>query len=166
MTQAELAFYELVPRALKDIASEMHKLNENKTAQVAKRTETKETLIVKDCEKPYWDENRKAVFVPIINKFLDAKNLCEEEKNWNDAMELAKKNGKSLPSRKEMLILAYFEDEINAILEANGGDKLNGWYWASSEYYSTGALDVHFSNGNFRYSAKYYGNSVRAVTAM
>lgn len=166
MTQAELTFFEMVPRALRDIASELHKLNENKPAQVEKEPETKEIPVTKDYGKPYWDENRKAVFVPIINKFLDAKNLCEEEKSWYDAMELAKKNGKELPSRKEMLILAYFEDEINSILEANGGDKLDGWYWASSEYHSSNAWSMNFSNGNLYYNNKYIYGYVRAVAAI
>lgn len=166
MTQAELTFFEMVPRALRDIASELHKLNENKPAQVEKEPETKETPAMKDYGKPYWDENRKAVFVPIINKFLDAKDLCDGEKNWNDAMELAKQNGKELPSRKEMLILAYFVDEINAILEENGGEKLEGWYWASTELSFNNAWSMYFSNGGLYYYYKSNANSVRAVAAI
>lgn len=166
MTLLEQTFYEVVPRALRDIASELHKLNENKSSQVEKEPETKETPTMKDYGKPYWDENRKAVFVPIINKFLDAKDLCEEEKNWNDAMELAKQNGKELPSKKEVLILAYFVNEINAILEENGGEKLDGWYWASTEYLSYDAWLMYFSGGGLHYGAKYYTGYVRAVAAI
>ena len=118
----------------------------------------------KDKNKPYWDEERKAVFVPIINKFLDAKDLCNEEKTWYDAMKIARQNGKELPSRKEMLILAYFVDEINAILEENGGEKLKGWYWASTEYSSTTAWYMTFSNGYLYRGYKYFTHSVRAVT--
>lgn len=118
---------------------------------------------MKDNSKPYWDEERKAVFVPIINKFLDAKNLCEEEKNWNDAMELARQNGKELPSRKEMLILAYFADEINAILEENRGDKLEEWYWTSTESSFTYARLMNFSNWHLISGIKSYTNYVRAV---
>lgn len=118
---------------------------------------------MKDNSKPYWDEERKAVFVPIINKFLDAKDLCNEEKTWYDAMKIARQNGKELPSRKEMLIIAYFADEINAILEKNGGEKLEGWYWTSREYNSNSVWYMNFINGTLHLGNKTGAGNIRTI---
>ncbi len=60
----------------------------------------------------------------------------------------------------------YFKDEINALLEEHGGDKLEDWYWASTEYYSFIAWFMDFSNGYCNIYAKSSSNYVRAVAAI
>lgn len=81
---------------------------------------------------PSWDEERKAVFIPIINKYIDFKN-SEKEMKWDEAMAYAKKAGKELPSLHDMFAILFFKDEIGAILKEHSGDFLGGWAWTSTE---------------------------------
>lgn len=115
---------------------------------------------------PYWDEEHNGVFVPIINKVLDLNNLCIERKRWIDAMDLAKNAGKELPSREEMLILAYYEDEINEILAQHSGDPLMGWHWSRSEYNDRVARVMLFRNGVMDNLSKVFTCYVRAVSSI
>lgn len=134
---------------------------------------------------PSWDEKRGGVLVPLINLVIDPMNFVEVDEvgeqqvefNWDDAMKLVKESGKRLMSKSESRIVAYFLDEINALLEAHGGQKLSGWYWtcdeyipedkkSSSEYSASNAWYVNFDNGNVNNFSKYYDSYVRAVAAI
>lgn len=116
-----------------------------------------------DSIAPYWDEERKGVVIPLIGKVLHAK--CLGEAGWEGAKKLAKEAGGELFSKKEGYILAYYKDEINELLEAHGGDKLEGWNWCSSEYSALYAWYVSFYGGFVYSSYKYYAGYVRAVSA-
>lgn len=171
LTKAELDYYTQVPSLLKGILDEMRKSNGNKQGVEEPKPAQEETDKPQTEAKapqlvPYWDEERQAVFVPVINKFVDAKRLTEEEVTWNEGMELAKKAGKELPSQHDMFALLLFKDEINAIIEEHGGDILEGWEWASSEYGAYYAWGVYFSNGVVSYVNKYLYYYVRAVAAI
>ena len=117
-----------------------------------------------DSIAPYWDEERQGVVIPLIGKVLHAK--CLGEADWEGAKKLAKKAGGELFSKKEGYILAYYKDEINELLEAHGGDKLEGWNWCSSEYSALFAWLVHFSGGRVNSYGKYNTSYVRAVSAL
>lgn len=117
-----------------------------------------------DSIAPYWDEERKGVVIPLIGKVLHAK--CLGESDWGGAKKLAKKAGGELFSKKEGYILAYYKDEINELLEAHGGDKLEGYYWCSSEPSAFHAWYVNFTDGNVNSSHKYHTSYVRAVSAL
>lgn len=112
---------------------------------------------------PYWDDERKGVVVPLIGKVLHAK--CLGEADWEGAKKLAKEAGGELFSKNEGYILAYYKDEINELLEAHGGDKLEGWNWCSSEYSALLAWLVDFNGGAILNDYKYYTSYVRAVSA-
>ena len=112
---------------------------------------------------PYWDDERKGVVVPLIGKVLHAK--CLGEADWEGAKKLAKEAGEELFSKKEGYILAYYKDEINELLEAHGGDKLEGWNWCSSENSALNAWNVNFSNGYVNGNNKCNAGYVRAVSA-
>ena len=116
-----------------------------------------------DSIAPYWDEERKGVVIPLIGKVLHAK--CLGEADWEGAKKLAKEAGRELFSKKEGYIIAYCKDEINELLEAHGGDKLEGWNWCSSEHSALYAWFVHFNAGSVFGSYKYYTFYVRAVSA-
>jgi hypothetical protein len=113
---------------------------------------------------PYWDEERKGVAIPLIGKVLHAK--CLGEADWEGAKKLANEAGGELFSKKEGYILAYYKDEINELLEAHGGDKLEGWNWCSSEHSALGAWSVNFNDGYVYYASKCYDGYVRAVSAL
>ena len=117
-----------------------------------------------DSIAPYWDEERKGVVIPLIGKVLHAK--CLGEANWEGAKKLAKEAGGEPFSKKEGYILAYYEDEINELLEAHGGDKLDGYYWCSSEFSALYAWGVNFNDGYVSNNYKCYAYSVRAVSAL
>ena len=175
MTQAELNFLEGVPRTLKEIAKHLgtiaeasaHEAASTKKVVVENAPSQETTEVKSDLSNlnPTWDEERKAVFIPIINKYLDAKHSAKEM-TWDEAMTYAKKAGKELPSQHEMFAILFFKDEINAILEEHGGDLLTEWAWASTEYSAYNAWIVYFNNGyvyaDFKYSYLY----VRAVAAI
>ena len=117
-----------------------------------------------DSIAPYWDEERKGVVIPLIGKVLHAK--CLGEADWEGAKKLAKEAGGELFSKKEGYILAYYKDEINELLEAHGGDKLEGWNWCSSEFSALNAWYVLFSIGAVGTYLKYGTYYVRAVSAL
>ena len=116
-----------------------------------------------DSIAPYWDEERKGVVIPLIGKVLHAK--CLGEADWEGAKKLAKKAGGELFSKKEGYILASYKDEINELLEAHGGDKLEGWNWCSSELSELYAWGVIFNDGYVYVNFKCVTYYVRAVSA-
>ena len=116
-----------------------------------------------DSIAPYWDEERKGVVIPLIGKVLHAN--CLGKANWKEAKKLAKEAGEELFSKKEGYILAYYKDEINELLEAHGGDKLEGLNWCSSENSELYAWYVNFSSGYILDNLKYGTFYVRAVSA-
>lgn len=172
MTQAELNFLEGVPRTLKEIAKHLGTIAEASAHEAAatksvvvENIPSQETKIDLSNLNPTWDEERKAVFIPIINKYLDAKH-SEKEMTWDEAMAYAKKAGKELPSQHEMFAILFFKDEINAILKEHGGDLLTEWAWASTEFSASYAWVVLFNIGYVGYAYKYVSRYVRAVAAI
>lgn len=166
LTVLETRFYESVPSYLKDIADALKViagLNEKQPESTHKPEET--TTASTNILKPYWDGKRQAVFVPVINKFLDAKRLTDEEVEWEEGMKLAKEAGKELPSQHDMFALLLFKDEINAIISVHGGDILEDWEWSSSECSAYYAWGVGFYDGYVNAGGKYNGYYVRAVAA-
>lgn len=113
---------------------------------------------------PYWDEGRKGVVMPLIGKVLHAK--CLGEADWEGAKKLAKEAGGELFSKKEAYILAYYKDEINELMEAHGGDKLEDWNWCSSEHSALHAWTVNFGSGGINNHGKSSTIYVRAVSAL
>ena len=108
--------------------------------------------------------------VPVINKAFYFADVPENDKemNWFKAMEFAEKRGRSLPSKKEMYIVLFYKDEINAIAaEAGHPDFLSGWAWSSTECGTTFAWFVGFGSGGVSNYGK-YGTSgvVRPVAAL
>lgn len=117
-----------------------------------------------DSIAPYWDEERKGVVIPLIGKVLHAK--CLGEADWEGAKKLAKEAGGELFSKKEGYILAYYKDEINELLEAHGGDKLEGRNWCSSGDSALYAWYVNFLDSYINAGNKCYTYYVRAVSAL
>lgn len=108
--------------------------------------------------------------VPVINKAFYFADVPENDKemNWFKAMEFAEKRGRSLPSKKEMYIVLFYKDEINAIAaEAGHPDFLSGWAWSSTEYTAVYAWYVSFGSGGVgNYYKSVTSNVVRPVAAL
>lgn len=141
--------------------AEHKRLIDNIEERMTKRLSKPASL---DSIAPYWDEERQGVVIPLIGKVLHAK--CLGDADWEGAKQLAKNASGELFSKKEGYILAYYKDEINEILKAHGGDKLEGWNWCSSGYSALYAWSVYFSTGFVSTNLKYVTNSVRAVSAL
>lgn len=102
----------------------------------------------KEMIAPRWCEEHNGIFVPIIGKIIEAKNLvAPEPMNWYDFMNLAKTQGKQVATRKELIMLYRQKDEINAILKEHDGDLLEGRFGASSEYNKLCGWFIDFSYG-------------------
>ena len=108
--------------------------------------------------------------VPVINKAFYFADVPENDKemNWFKAMEFAEKRGRSLPSKKEIYIVLFYKDEINAIAaEAGHPDFLSGWAWSSTEFSTSSAWYVNFGSGSVNHTSKYNTTYVvRPVAAL
>lgn len=82
---------------------------------------------------------------------------------WDEAMKWAKKNKKHIPTIDELTVAYLHKDEINAALEANGGEpfKTDGRYWSSSEYSGNSSRGLNMNNGYRTYYNKDYDYYVR-----
>lgn len=110
------------------------------------------------------------VGVPIINKAFYFADVPDGDKgmSWDDAMAYAKKHGRMLASKAELMLCYYFKDAINAIAEEAGfPDFLDDWTWSSTEYSTSGAWFVNFHNGYVTNNSKYFTYYVvRPVAAL
>ena len=100
---------------------------------------------------------------PVIVDLHDASQTM----TWNEAKEYAQKEGKRLPSQRELMLMFVHQKKINAALEEHEGKAWKrGWYWSSSEYVYTGAWAVTANDGAVDLGIKTNGNGyVRCVLA-
>lgn len=124
------------------------------------------TKDLKEMIAPRWCEEQNGVFVPLIGKVLEAKNLAPEPMTWYDFMDLAKKQGKQVATKEELLQMYLQRDEINAILQEHGGDQLEGWFGSSSESFRVNEWIVDFGSGYCGTTSKTYSGLARAVAAL
>lgn len=106
------------------------------------------------------------VAVPIINKvfYFDDVPEDDQEMNWDDAMAFAKERGRTLPSKRELILCLFFKDEINAIAEAAGHPNfLDDYVWSSTEYSTNYAWLVYFYSGGVYGTYKCNSSVVRPV---
>ena len=122
------------------------------------------TKELKEMIAPRWCEEQNGVFVPLIGKVLEAKNLNPKPMTWYDFM--AKAKGKQIATKEELLQMYLQKDEINAILKEHDGDLLEGWFGSSSEFYRTFEWIVSFGSGYCYYTGKYSSFLARAVAAL
>lgn len=106
------------------------------------------TEVMKQLTAPKWCEEKNGVYIPLIDKVLEAKNLDNELLNWFESIELAREHRKQIASKEEMLFIYLQRKEINAILKEHGGDLLIGSYGTSSERGPIYMWAVNFVVGN------------------
>lgn len=95
---------------------------------------------------------------------MDGKTATDDIR---DILNMGISDDEYIPSLGELyFILAYFT-QINAALEAVGGEPLrNDWYWSSTQYSATGAWFLSLGSGIAGGSAKATGqHRVRPVSA-
>ncbi len=86
---------------------------------------------------------------------------------WAPAMDWAKEQGKTLPTRAQWMAIQEHRDEINAELEKAGLKTLGGWYWSCEEYLLGNGFAWCVGMGSGRSDYYYKGSTydVRAVSA-
>lgn len=90
-----------------------------------------------------------------------------QEYTWEDTMRLSLPEGYRVPDIRELTLIHLNIDDVNAGLSAAGGEKLEGYYWSSTEYYSNTAWRLHVTNGSRDYDYKFFTNHyVRPVLAL
>lgn len=101
---------------------------------------------------------------PVIVDLHDASKTM----TWDEAKEYAQKEGKRLPSQRELMLMFAQQEKLNAALEEHEGKAWErGWYWSSSEYTYNNAWYVYANNGFVDWSGKSstYSGYVRCVLA-
>jgi hypothetical protein len=101
---------------------------------------------------------------PVIVDLHDASKTM----TWDEAKEYAQKEGKRLPSQRELMLMFAQQEKLNAALEEHEGKAWErGWYWSSSEYTYNNAWYVYANNGGVDWSGKSstYSGYVRCVLA-
>lgn len=95
---------------------------------------------------------------------MDGKTATDDIR---DILNMGISDDEYIPSLGELyFILAYFT-QINAALEAVGGEPLrNDWYWSSTQYSATNAWHLYLGYGYAnRYAKATYQSRVRPVSA-
>ena len=88
---------------------------------------------------------------PVIVDLHDA----PETITWEDAKEYARKEGKRLPTQRELMLMFVHQKKINAALEKHEGKAWKrGWYWSSSESTDYRAWGVNATTGNVDWHSK------------
>lgn len=85
------------------------------------------------------------------------------EYEWEDCKKYAEDSGYTLPTKEEWDIIDAYRDEIDKIIEDNGGDPLDGLYWSVAQYYANYAWLYYSTNGRFDYYSKSISSPGRAL---
>lgn len=91
-----------------------------------------------------------------------------QEYTWEEAMKIKfSQDNIHVPDIRELSLLHLNIDDVNAGLSAAGGEKLEGYYWSSTEYDYGGAWRLRMSDGyRFSYGKYSYTRYVRPVLAL
>ena len=99
---------------------------------------------------------------PVIVDLHDAPEIM----TWDEAKEYARKEGKRLPTQRELMLMFVHQKKLNSALEKHEGKAWKrGWYWSSSESNYFNAWVVNATDGTVTYNYKYNYYYVRCVLA-
>lgn len=91
-----------------------------------------------------------------------------QEYTWEEAMKIKfSQDNIHVPDIRELSLLHLNIDDVNAGLSAAGGEKLESYYWSSTEYNNHHAWGLRMSDGTRGWLTKSYDNFyVRPVLAL
>lgn len=90
-----------------------------------------------------------------------------QEYTWEEAMKIKfSQDNIHVPDIREFSLLHLNIDDVNAGLVAAGGEKLEGYYWSSTEYSSNFAWGLWMDDGYRGYYLKTTNGYVRPVLAL
>lgn len=95
---------------------------------------------------------------------MDGKTATDDIR---DILNMGISDDEYIPSLGELYFMLAHFTQINAALEAVGGEPLrNDWYWSSTQYSATNAWYLHLGNGNAsNYTKATHQIRVRPVSA-
>lgn len=118
------------------------------------------------------DLKKKDGFYGIFAALQDAGEKDDDgdsqEYTWEEAMKIKfSQDNIHVPDIRELSLLHLNIDDVNAGLSAAGGEKLEGYYWSSTEDSSVIAWYLWMDGGTRTYGSKgYYSLCVRPVLAL
>ena len=85
------------------------------------------------------------------------------EMPWQEAMTALKTDGLDTWNYRQICLTMAYCDEIDEVLEENGGDSLDNWYWLRDEYSAYYSFFYGGCNGTLDINRKRNTCSVRPV---
>ena len=87
-----------------------------------------------------------------------------EEMDWQRAMDALKADNLSTWDYRQICLTMAYRKDINEVLEDNGGDSLDNWYWTCAECRSAGYSFIYYSKSGGLYGdGKSISLRVRAI---
>lgn len=86
----------------------------------------------KRMDKPFWDSRRKAVWIPGARVWLDGRDVSPGTISYLRAEQVATEQGRVLPTRRDWLAIAYWQQEVNAVLRKECACPLTKTYWSQT----------------------------------
>ena len=113
-----------------------------------------------------WNAERNGVEIQTNDEHFLIDATPSRVMSWRDAVRFYQNaGGWTLPTKKQLQLVAKHISEVNALLEQYGGYKLFGWHWSSDEADEFSAWYVNMRSGSTGSNYKYDYNYVRAVSA-
>ena len=145
------------------------KINAPEGYEIDKEKSTFENIVFKKLDKPVIKWNKQYGSVDIIaggEKFrIDAMHpsfAC----SWDDAKRYFDDMVWKLPTVKQLQIITKHTDEVNKIIQENGGFEIYGYLWSCEEKDEFCAWYVNMYFGCTNTNRKKYNYYVRAVSAL
>ena len=86
-----------------------------------------------------------------------------KEMPWQEAMDALKADNLSTWNYRQICLTMAYREDIDKVLEANGGDVLDNWYWTSAECSAISSFYYNGYNGKLGGDRKHSTCSVRAI---
>ena len=97
-------------------------------------------------------------FVIAPKDFRDGKEM-----DWQSAMDALKADNLDTFNYRQICLTMAYRKEIDKVLEDNGGDSLDNWYWTCAEYSAFYSFAYYGSHDKVDSNRKNNTYSVRAI---
>ena len=86
-----------------------------------------------------------------------------KEMTWQEAMDALKAERLATWNYRQICLTMAYSDEIDEMLEENGGDSIDNWYWTCAEYSAYYSFVYYGSHGKLDSNSKRHTYSVRPI---
>ena len=86
-----------------------------------------------------------------------------KEMTWPEAMDVLKADNLSTWNYRQICLTMAYRNEIDQLLEDNGGDSLDNWYWLRDEYSAYYSFFYGGCNGTLDINRKRNTCSIRPI---